>query len=138
MVKNSKKEGRPIEFTDDVVKKLEEAFAIDATVEEACFYADISRQSYYNNVKEGTDLFDRFIGLRNRPVLKARQTVVKALDNPHDAQWYLTRKKKLEFGDNVDVTTGGEKLPQPLLNISNLVKDVIPTDNSTKENSKTE
>jgi hypothetical protein len=50
--KNSKA-GRPSEFTDEVVKKLEESFAIDATVEEACFYANISRQSYYNNVKEG-------------------------------------------------------------------------------------
>jgi hypothetical protein len=50
--KSGKDIGRPVEFTADVVKKLEEAFSIDATVEEACFYANISRQTYYNNVME--------------------------------------------------------------------------------------
>lgn len=108
MAKN--KGGRPIEFTEDVVKKLEEAFSIDATVEEACFYAGISRQTYYNNVKEGIGstkeqqkLFDRFQELRNRPVLLARQTVVKKIGESYgNAMDYLKRKKKLEFGDSVE------------------------------------
>ena len=94
--------GRPPEFVD-VVNKLEEAFAIDASIEEACFYANISRQSYYNNVKEGSELFDRFQALRNKPVLKARQTVVKSLDDPNHAFKYLERKKKKEFGPSMEL-----------------------------------
>ena len=94
--------GRPAEFVE-VVNKLEEAFAIDASIEEACFYANISRQSYYNNVKEGSELFDRFQALRNKPVLKARQTVVKSLDDPNHAFKYLERKKKKEFGPSMEL-----------------------------------
>lgn len=94
--------GRPPEF-EDVVNKLEEAFAIDASIEEACFYANISRQSYYNNVKDGSELFDRFQALRNKPVLKARQTVVKSLDDPNHAFKYLERKKKKEFGPSMEL-----------------------------------
>jgi len=97
-------------MSEEVLHKLDEVFAIDGTVEEACYYADISCSAYYVWVKENPELKERFDRLRNRPVLKARQTVVKSLDNPHDAQWYLTRKRKMEFGDNVDITSGGDKL----------------------------
>jgi hypothetical protein len=94
------KAGRPSEFTDEVVKKLEESFSIDATVEEACFYADISRQTYYNNVKDGSALFDRFKALRERPVLLARQTAVSKITESYgNAMDYLKRKRKSEFGD---------------------------------------
>lgn len=102
--KKRNKGGRPPEFTEIVVKKLEEAFSIDASVEEACFYADITRQTYYNNVKEGSELFDRLTSLRNRPVLKARQTVVKALDIPQHAFEYLKRKRKQEFSERQEMT----------------------------------
>ena len=48
--------------------------------------------------------------MRNRPVLLARQTVVKALVQPEYAFKYLEKKRKREFGAAVDVTTGGEKI----------------------------
>lgn len=80
------------------VKKLEEAFALDCTVSEACFYANISRQSYYDLIKYKPELFDRFEWLRNKPVLLARQEVVKWMrSNPDLALKYLERKRKDEF-----------------------------------------
>lgn len=97
-------------LTEETVRKLEEAFAIDASVEEACYYADISRQCYYTWTKEFPELYDRFTRLRNRPVLLARQTVVKRIPESYaNAIDFLKRKKKLEFGDNIDFTTGGDK-----------------------------
>ena len=107
---------RPIVFTKEIVKKLEEIFSLDGSVLEACFYAGITPQTYYNHVKEDAGintperkLFDRFSELRHNPVLKARRTVVKALDNPKDAQWYLERKRKKEFAEkqehSVEVTS---------------------------------
>ena len=128
--KKSDKAGRPSEFTDEVVKKLEESFSIDATVEEACFYADISRQSYYNNVKEGTALFDRFKALRERPVLLARQTAVSKITESYaNAIDYLKRKRKDEFSEQhrnaVDVTTGGEKITA--------INYIIPKDENNSE-----
>ena len=102
---------RPIEFTEEVVKKLEEAFALDSSIEEACFYADISRQTYYLKIKERPELSDRFEELRQRPFLKARQTLVKSLDQPENAKWYMERKKKKEFASRSEITgANGEPL----------------------------
>lgn len=101
------KGGRPIEFTEDVVRKLEEAFALDCTVEEACFYADISRQTYYVKIKEKPELSDRFEELRQRPFLKARQTIIKSLDQPEHAKWYMERKKKKEFAPRQETEYSG-------------------------------
>lgn len=102
---------RPQEWNDEIVKKLEEVFALDGTISEACFYAGITRQTYYNHVKEdaeeGTtekELFDRFEALRERPILKARQTIIKGLDQPENAKWYLERKRKTEFASRQELT----------------------------------
>lgn len=113
-----KEVGRPTEFTEEVVNKLEQAFALDCTVSEACLYAGISRQTYYNFVDEKADpkskkrqYFDRFEELRERPFLKARQTIVKSLDQPEHAKWYMERKKKAEFAGRQEHTgANGEKL----------------------------
>lgn len=103
--------GRPSKQTSEVISKLEEVFSLDGSVEEACFFADISRKTYYEWIKEKPELGDRFEELRQNPFLKARRTIVNSLDNPQSAQWYMTRKKKMEFGDNVDVTSGGKPIP---------------------------
>lgn len=99
-------------MTDEAIQKLEQAFAIDATVGEACFYADISTSTYYNWVGANPKLLDKFERLRNKPVLTARQSVVKGLGDPEFALKYLKNKRNKEFSErnDVDVTTGGEKL----------------------------
>ena len=95
--------GRKTKLTREVVKKLEEAFAIDATVEEACFYADISRETFYQWIKHNKALADRFEALRNRPVLTARTTVNNAIKtDPDMAMRYLERKKKGEFSPRIE------------------------------------
>ncbi len=111
MGKNSNQVGRPTVMTSEVVSKLEEVFAIGGTDEEACFYADISKQTLYDYQKKYPDFIDRKEQLKQRPFLKARQTIVKALDNPHDAQWFLERKKKSEFAQRTELTgQDGDKL----------------------------
>lgn len=95
--------GRKTKLTKEVVKKLEEAFAIDATVTEACFYANISRETYYNWIEKHKALSDRFTALRNNPVLTARTTVVNAIKtDPDMAMRYLERKKKGEFSPRIE------------------------------------
>lgn len=98
-------------LTEETVKKLEEVFAMDGTVEEACFWAEISRQTYYNWIKEFPEMEVRFDSLRQRPFLKARQTIIKNLDNLDGAKWYLERKKKQEFATRIENTgAGGEPI----------------------------
>lgn len=111
--------GRPDKFTAEVIKKLEEAFAIDASVPEACYYADITPPTYYAHVRNDEtatpvqrELFNRFARLRERPVLLARQTVVKSIQEGDAAlaMKYLERKKRDEFAMRVE-QTGADGAP---------------------------
>jgi predicted DNA-binding protein YlxM (UPF0122 family) len=124
MAKN--KGGRPTLMTDITIAKLEQAFAIDCSVEEACSYADISRDCFYDHLKINPAFSDRIADLRQRPVLKARQTVVQKIgENYSNAMDYLKRKKKLEFGDSTDITSGGEKIDS--------ISYVIPNGKNTND-----
>jgi hypothetical protein len=102
------KGGRPPVITKEILQKLEEVFAIGGTDEEASFYAGISPQTLYNYQKEHPEFIERKEALKQKPVLKARQTVVKALENTEDAQWYLERKSKREFSTRQEVGIEGE------------------------------
>lgn len=95
--------GRPTKKTKEVIQKIEEVAALDGSVEEMAYYAGISAQSIYFWMEKDKAFSDRIAALRQRPILKARQTIVKALDNPGDAQWYVSRKRKQEFSEKIEV-----------------------------------
>ena len=125
--------GRPTVDTPQLRKKIEEATALDATIEEVCFYADISKPTYYELLKKDEDFSNRLIALRNRPVLKARQTVNEKMTESYaNAMDYLKRKKKIEFGESVDVTSDGKALPTPILKL-----DAVLRNNSNTEDKET-
>lgn len=88
----------------ETVRKLEEAFALDCSIDEACFYANISKPTYYDLIKYKPNYLTRFESLRNKPVLMARQEVVKGFKwNPDLALKYLERKRKDEFSTKQEV-----------------------------------
>lgn len=106
-------DGVPTKKDPLTLKKLEEVFALDGTVREACFYAGISEKTYYNWVKEDPELLQRFEALRETPVLAARERVIGLIKKDSDGQnarWYLEKKRKSEFGTKIDVTSGDEPL----------------------------
>ena len=110
----------PSKLTDDVRVKLEQAAAIDASVEEMAYYCDVSRQTIYQWLKDDPELSDKVERLRNKPVLKARQTVASKLEDSYqNSMDYLKRKKKIEFGDNIDHTTDGKPLTVQVINYAN-------------------
>ncbi len=97
--------------TPEVIGKLEECFAIDSTIREACYYANISEATYYEWVKQDKGLQERLNRLRERPVLKARMRVVKWIgESFENALKYLKAKKKAEFSEQVklEATVQGE------------------------------
>lgn len=109
--KPNKLPGRPTVMTDDVLRKLEEVFALGGTDTEACFYADISTTALYEYQEKTPGFTERKASLKERPVLKARQTLVKSLDQPEHAKWYLERKRKNEFSSRQEITgDNGEAL----------------------------
>ena len=115
--KTSKSVGRPTKMTEVVIGKLESIFALDGSVKEACYYAGINPDTYYEFVKNNPEYTERFEALRNRPVLLARQTVVKKLsENYTNAMDYLARKAKKEFSLRTEVTgADGEALNKSML-----------------------
>jgi len=118
--------GRPSKMTKEVVKKLEEAFAIDATITEACFYANISRETFYNWMKANKKLFDRLEELRANPVLTARTTVVNAIKtDPDMAMRYLERKRKGEFSPRIETDNRNrETFDESAKEIKNLLEEI--------------
>jgi hypothetical protein len=107
---------RPSKKSDELVGKLEYAFSIGASIEEACFYADIHKDTYYEWTKKDQKLSDRFEALRHKPIFEARETVMKGVRrDPRIALDYLSRKKKDEFSTKVENDVRVKELPKPIL-----------------------
>lgn len=104
--------GRPTVMTEIVLGKLNEAFAIGASDKEACFYADISPDTLYDYQLKNPKFIQRKEALKERPVLLARQTVLKAIESdPLTARWYLERRRKDEFSSRQELTgADGERI----------------------------
>lgn len=81
-------------LTPDAIRKLEEVFSLDASTNEIAFYLDVSVQTLYNWRKREPKLFERLDRLKEKPVLKARNTILRNLDDPQHAKWYMEKKAK--------------------------------------------
>lgn len=106
--------GRPIIVDTAVLQKLYEAFIIGASDEEACFWANISKSTLYNFQNKYPEFLELKEQWKENPVMKARNTIFKNLNNPMTASWYLERKKKTEFAIRSELTgaNGTELLPK--------------------------
>jgi len=107
--------GRPTIMTEEKVKEIESYFANGATDLEACFLANISKQTLYNYQDKNPEFVDRKEALKNMPKYKAKVNVVKEIDkgDKDTSKWYLERKDK-EFKNRTDITTDDESI-NPLL-----------------------
>lgn len=112
--------------------KLEMAFRIDASDEEACSIAEITvDQLYYYQREINPEFKEKKKVWKHLPTYKARQTVVEALEdkkNPEFALKYLERKRKLEFSTRSELTgADGKDIIQPLV-----ISDILPRDAETQ------
>ena len=81
---------------DPTIKaKLEQAFAIGCTDEEACIVAGISKGTLYGYIEQDPDFHERKEELKQFPVIKAKHSVVSRLKKDvATSKWYLERKTK--------------------------------------------
>jgi len=114
--------GRPTVFTKEVIRKIEEVAALDGSVAEMAYYADIHPDSIYARLKTNKAFSDRINALRERPVLKARQTAVaKMTESYSNAMDYLARKKKVEFSTRSEVSgPDGDPIPLQVINVTKI------------------
>ncbi len=95
---------------DATVNLLKLAFGIGADVTSACSFANITRQTYYNWVDRYPDILEEIDKLREKPALKAYQTIYNNLHNPDIAMWYLKKVKSEVFGDSLGLTMKGQSV----------------------------
>ena len=104
------KGGRPLfdgKNKKAVIQKLEAVWAVGGSDAEAAYYADISTSALSDYLKKHPKVSGRKAALLNKPILKARMTVVGGLDDPDNAKWYLSRKKKGEFSTRKELEHSG-------------------------------
>ena len=92
---------------DPTIKaKLEQAFAIGCTDEEACIVAGISKGTLYGYIEQDPDFHERKEELKQFPVIKAKHSVVSRLrKDVATSKWDLERKtKEFKPPDKAQVT----------------------------------
>lgn len=90
---------RPSKLNESIVWKLYEAFKLWWTVEEACCYAEISRATYYEWIKENDEFSDKISLAKRYLEIKSRAVISNSIESwdIKTAMWYLERKNKAEF-----------------------------------------
>lgn len=104
-MKKKSNAGRPTVVTPEVLLKLEEAYLMDCTDLEACFYANISKTTLYVYQEKHPEFQERKEWLKQNNFIKARRTIANHLDdNYSSAVDYMSRKKKDEFAQRNELT----------------------------------
>lgn len=89
------KRGRPSVISNEVLRKLEEAFGNGATDAEACGLAGISRSTLYLYCTQNQEFSDRKENLKSMPTYHAKVSILKAIKaDPKVAMDYLERVDK--------------------------------------------
>jgi hypothetical protein len=111
---------RPTKLTPETSKAILDALAYGATYKDAAEAAGVDYDTFNNWMKRGREaksgeFFEFFGSVRQTEAaarLKYLSTIAKAA---MDGDWraaleYLKRRDRSSWGDNVDVTSGGEKV----------------------------
>lgn len=105
------KVGRPTKKTDKLVSILREAFNDDATVEQACYIAGISKETYYQWLKHDEEFSDEMGKAQEYPKVIAKKVLIDAIE-AGDKQIALEVIKRLEkdrYSDRREQTGRGGK-----------------------------
>lgn len=67
-------------------------------------------KKWVTDIENHPKVVEAFISEEQRMIDLARVTILTSIKggNTQDAKWYLARKCRHEFGDNLDVTSGNE------------------------------
>ena len=105
-----KPNGRPTIMTDSTLAKLKEGFAQGFSVRNACIWADISQDTYFDYCKKHPSFSDQCKTLQQKPLIKSILVINKALNegDVSTAKWYAERKGKDEFSLKTETELSGE------------------------------
>lgn len=95
-IKKKSNVGRPLKRTEDLVRKLESILKIGGTIDQACSYARISRETYYRWLEEDKDFMTRMESAKYYSDIAAKNIVVKSIledKNLESAKWWLEKRE---------------------------------------------
>lgn len=97
--KNKKPVGRPTKLTEEIVRKLEYAFQKDFNVTEACEYAGISRETYYEWQEKKKGFSDKMQFAKSNLKRKAKVNLADKIESGDidTTKWYLERRAREEY-----------------------------------------
>lgn len=104
--------GRPTVMTEEVLRKLDDAWIARATIAEAALIADISEESIYKYKKDNPEYSKKIDELKNLTTLHARKNVNKEISkgNIGVSQWHLERRDPdYKPKSSNDVNIGAQK-----------------------------
>lgn len=111
--------GRPRKITKEVVGKLEYAFMKGFNISEACDYAEISRDTYYEKLKQSKEFSDKMDRAKTNLQRRAKINLAEAIEcgDLNESKYYLERKCKDEFSIKQEINLSGE-INNPLAGLS--------------------
>jgi len=105
--------GRPTIMDEITLQKLEGAFANDATDEQACFIAKISKQTLYNYQKEHPEFIDRKQALKSMVTYQAKYNLKELIysqekelekERIEASKWILPKREKDIYSERNELT----------------------------------
>jgi hypothetical protein len=102
--------GRPTIMTEATIGKLKEGFAQGFSVRNACIWADINQDTYFEYCKKHPKFSEQCKTLQQKPLIKSILVINKALNegDVSTAKWYAERKAKDEFSLKTETEHTGE------------------------------
>ena len=104
-----KKGGRTSKYTEAVVRKLELAFKNDFNISQACDYANISRDTYYDWLEKKKGFSDKMEAAKSHLIRQAKINVARAVrkGDLDTSKFVLERRAKDEYSTRQDVDMTG-------------------------------
>jgi len=117
-------------MTPEVISKLEEAYLCNATDLEACFFANISKDTLYRYMKKHPEFSERKAQLKNSVKFQAKRNVKAAIDKGdiQQSNYVLDRLAKSEGYTTRTELTGaeGKDLSISVINYGNNSPSQLP------------
>lgn len=119
------------------VNKLEEVYSLGGTDKEAIFYAGISHQTLYNYQEKNPHFVERKESLKQNPVLKARRTIVRSLEDDVNSAWRMVERKDPDLNPKqvIDHQSKGDKIEGISERLQSLADSLLVLQSSHEERS---
>jgi hypothetical protein len=84
---------RPTKWSNEIVGKLEEGFIAGLNVSQACFYAGISRDTYYSRLTAEPEFSDRMKQCKESLIIQSKLNIASAINNGdvNLSKWYINK-----------------------------------------------